>query len=858
MRRRVRFIHNELPMLRARPLRAASTARLIQPRTLAPISETSHQIREKSRSPKHTSKPATSTSEKTRRIWDKSHTTVRAAVLLFRLAPVLLVLLTPTPALAQSTNQLFMTGTGSGHAPVLYTNGVDTNINLAIMPKGTGMVGIGTATPTNTLNVAASTIPGIELSVSGTEYATLGAATGSGLYSNVALTGDAVLRAADNNLILAALNASGNIYMTTGSTDTAKLTILNAGSVGIGNTSPGSLLDVGLAGTTTGNLRLEGKTSGYVQISPSAAAGSWTMTLPTGVPASNGYVLSSTTAGVTSWVANGGGGATALSALTSGTAVNTIDNTSMAQTWTWNSLTTQTAFTLSSSSLTNGSIVSIQNTAASVTSTGKVLSISDATTGSGYGVYSSMTGHGNTGYAGYFNNTDTSSSTNYGVYGISNSTNGYGVYGTGQYIGVYGSTGNSNGFAFYGQVFGGANTATAGYFTNGSTGVGYGVQGTITGHGNTGYAGYFKNTDTSSNVNYGVYGITSSTGASSGVYGEADCANCYGVYGYSTNANGVLATGGYNGVYAHSFSTGTGNAVYALIDGAGNTGYAGYFSNTDTSSNVNYGIYASAAGANAYAGAFNGNVKMIGTNGLAFNTNGWLYWSNSGTWQGILLENVSLETINLVTKGAAPIVFATNNSEAMRITSTGSVGIGTTSPAATLDVVSTSTGAAYALRSTLNSTNTGYAGYFTNTDTASVSYGLYASTSSATGWAGYFNGNVYVNGTITMSSDRRMKKDIEPLDTEDALDGIALLRPVAFTWKKTGVEDMGLIAQEVDLVYPDLVTHSGADETLALKYTSLIAPMIASIQELKKRDDQLETENAALRRDFNAYKEAHP
>ena len=35
-------------------------------------------------------------------------------------------------------------------------------------------------------------------------------------------------------------------------------------------------------------------------------------------------------------------------------------------------------------------------------------------------------------------------------------------------------------------------------------------------------------------------------------------------------------------------------------------------------------------------------------------------------------------------------------------------------------------------------------------------------------------------------------------------------------------------------------------------------PMIASIQELKKRDDELEIENAALRRDFDTYKEAHP
>jgi hypothetical protein len=48
------------------------------------------------------------------------------------------------------------------------------------------------------------------------------------------------------------------------------------------------------------------------------------------------------------------------------------------------------------------------------------------------------------------------------------------------------------------------------------------------------------------------------------------------------------------------------------------------------------------------------------------------------------------------------------------------------------------------------------------------------------------------------------------------------------------------------------------NRNLALKYTSLIPPLIASIQELKKRDDDLEIENAALRRDFGTYKEAHP
>ena len=174
-----------------------------------------------------------------------------------------------------------------------------------------------------------------------------------------------------------------------------------------------------------GNLRLEGKTSGYVQLSPSAAAGSWTLTLPTGVPASNGYVLSSTTAGVTSWVANGGN--PSLSSITSATATNTINSTNFAQTWQWNSLTTQTAFTLSSSSLTNGKILSLQNTAAAATATGHVLDISNTTTGAGYGVYSAMTGHGNTGYAGYFANTSTTGA-NYGVYGTAASSSGYGGY----------------------------------------------------------------------------------------------------------------------------------------------------------------------------------------------------------------------------------------------------------------------------------------------------------------------------------------------------------------------------------------------------------------------------------------------
>ena len=63
--------------------------------------------------------------------------------------------------------------------------------------------------------------------------------------------------------------------------------------------------------------------------------------------------------------------------------------------------------------MTSGSVLTLQDTAVAATSTGKVLNISDTTTGAGYGIYSSMSGAANTGYAIYGNNTST---TGYAVY----------------------------------------------------------------------------------------------------------------------------------------------------------------------------------------------------------------------------------------------------------------------------------------------------------------------------------------------------------------------------------------------------------------------------------------------------------
>ena len=71
-------------------------------------------------------------------------------------------------------------------------------------------------------------------------------------------------------------------------------------------------LTLGVAGTAAGSLLLSGSTSGAVTVKSAAAAGTWTMTLPT-TGGTNGYVLSTDGTGITSWIATSGGGGTVTS-----------------------------------------------------------------------------------------------------------------------------------------------------------------------------------------------------------------------------------------------------------------------------------------------------------------------------------------------------------------------------------------------------------------------------------------------------------------------------------------------------------------------------------------------------------------
>ncbi|HZS43280.1 MAG TPA: tail fiber domain-containing protein [Candidatus Paceibacterota bacterium] len=88
------------------------------------------------------------------------------------------------------------------------------------------------------------------------------------------------------------------------------------------------------------------------------------------------------------------------------------------------------------------------------------------------------------------------------------------------------------------------------------------------------------------------------------------------------------------------------------------------------------------------------------------------------------------------------------------------------------------------------------------------------------------------------ASDRNLKNNIAPLS--NSLDKVMQLQGVSYNWKSNGKADVGLVAQDVQKVYPELVS-SGASG-LSVDYGHLIGPMIEAIKEQQKEINQLKAE----------------
>jgi hypothetical protein len=104
--------------------------------------------------------------------------------------------------------------------------------------------------------------------------------------------------------------------------------------------------------------------------------------------------------------------------------------------------------------------------------------------------------------------------------------------------------------------------------------------------------------------------------------------------------------------------------------------------------------------------------------------------------------------------------------------------------------------------------------------------------------AGAATFNAIVNApNFNTTSDVRLKDNIRTF--ESAMDVVSQLRGVRFAWKETGVETVGLIAQEVEKVLPELIGTNADTGLKSVSYSNMVAVLIEAVKELKAEIEEL-------------------
>jgi hypothetical protein len=196
---------------------------------------------------------------------------------------------------------------------------------------------------------------------------------------------------------------------------------------------------------------------------------------------------------------------------------------------------------------------------------------------------------------------------------------------------------------------------------------------------------------------------------------------------------------------------------------------------------------------------------------------------------------------------------AATRSNAMTVLRNGNVGIGTTNPNALLQFSNAAVNRKLVLYETVNNDNQ-YYGLGINAgklryqvDGVTSEHTFYAGTGAGTSqyiFAVHGDGNIFAPGIFTSTSDARLKKNITPLGT--TLDKIKELNSYTYNWispTKDQRQQIGLLAQEVQKIYPQLVTEFKGDNdelVLGINYLGLIPILIEGLKEQQKQIDALQ------------------
>jgi len=215
-----------------------------------------------------------------------------------------------------------------------------------------------------------------------------------------------------------------------------------------------------------------------------------------------------------------------------------------------------------------------------------------------------------------------------------------------------------------------------------------------------------------------------------------------------------------------------------------------------------------------------------------------------------------------------PIIFGTNDTERMRITSAGNVGIGTSSPtgldsdARTLHLDNQGANGRCHIKLTNSvsgtaATDGGWIGYdndlnfnmFNLEGSGTVTLGTnlltrlrifangnISTTTTDNGYKLYVSGTIYATGSITANSDLRLKKNLVIID--NPIDKLMQLNGYSYQWREDDSHQYGVIAQEVEKILPYAVS-TGNDGIKGVSYNQIIPVLIEAVKEQKKELEEL-------------------
>jgi hypothetical protein len=399
----------------------------------------------------------------------------------------------------------------------------------------------------------------------------------------------------------------------------------------------------------------------------------------------------------------------------------------------------------------------------------------------------------------------------------------------------------ANGNAFLG--FAGNTTTTGDY----NTAVGQqALYSNTTGLNNTaeGLQALYNNTQGSGNIAIGNYALTSNTtGSPNNAFGfEALAGNTTGgpndAFGYRalySNTTGYQNDAfGYEALYSNTGGSGNGSANDAF-------GYQALYSNTTGNNNDAFGNQV------LYSNTTGFNNSAFGIQALYSNTMG---YNNSAVGEDALYANTTGANNSAV--GAVALYSNTTGSEntaagdgALSTNTTGSdltcVGYFCTVAA---DALSNATAiGAHAVVGQSNSLVLGGTGDY------AVKVGIGTTTPSNILTIGRGTGHPVSDSWETYSS-RRWKTNIKTLP--DALAKVEQLRGVSYDLKDSGKHEIGVIAEEVGRVVPEVVSYekNGRDAT-GVDYSRLTALLIEATKEqqalIRKQQQQIRRQKAQLK-----------